>query len=37
MLTLLEYIAFAVLVAVSLGGFAVAVAWTFAIWFGHRS
>jgi hypothetical protein len=37
MLTLLEYIAFAVLVAVSLGGFAAAVAWTFAIWFGHRS
>jgi hypothetical protein len=37
MLTLLEYIALAVLVAVSLGGFAAAVALTFAIWFGHRS
>jgi hypothetical protein len=37
MLTLLEYIAFAVLVIVSLGGFAAAVACTLAIWFGHRS
>jgi hypothetical protein len=37
MLTLLEYIAFAVLVIVSLGGFAAAVAWTLAIWFGHHS
>jgi hypothetical protein len=35
--TLLEDIALLVLVAVSLGGFAAAVAWTFAIWFGHRS
>jgi hypothetical protein len=37
MSTLLEYIAFAVLIAVSLGGFAAAVAWTFAIWFGDRN
>jgi len=36
MLILLEYIALVVLVAVSLGGFAAAVTWTFAIWFGNR-
>jgi hypothetical protein len=36
MLTLLEVIAFVVLVAVSLAGFAAAIAWTFAIWFGNR-
>jgi hypothetical protein len=33
----MEYIALAALVVMSLGGFALAVAWTFAIWFGHRS
>jgi len=37
MVTLLEYIGLATLVVVSLGGFAAAVAWTFAIWFGDRS
>jgi hypothetical protein len=36
MFTLLEVIAFVVLVAVSLAGFAAAIAWTFAIWFGNR-
>jgi|GEM_PF-4867530 hypothetical protein len=33
MLTLLESLAILVLVVVSLGGFAAAVVWTFAIWF----
>lgn len=37
MLTLLEYIVLVILVAVSLSGFAAAVAWTVAIWFDHRS
>jgi hypothetical protein len=37
MLTLLQYIAFLVLVAISLGGFAAAVTWVFAIWFGERN
>jgi len=36
MVTLLQYVAFAALVVVSLGGFVTAVAWTFAIWFGQR-
>lgn len=36
MLTLLEAIAFVLLVAVSLAGFAAALAWTFAVWFGNR-
>ena len=35
-MTFLEYVALLVLVAVSLGGFVAAVAWTLAIWFGHR-
>jgi hypothetical protein len=37
MLTLLQYIAFVVLVTMSLGGFAAAVTWVFAIWFGERN
>jgi hypothetical protein len=37
MLTLLESIAFLILVAVSLGGFAAAMTWMFAVWFGERS
>jgi hypothetical protein len=37
MLSLLEYIVIVILVVVSLGGFATAVAWSFAIWFDHRS
>jgi hypothetical protein len=37
MVTLLEFIGFAALVVVSLGGFVAAVVWTFAIWFGLRS
>jgi len=37
MLTLLEYVAFLVLVAMSLGGFAAAVTWMFAVWFGEQS
>jgi len=36
MLTLLEAIAFVLLVAISLAGFAAALAWTFAVWFGNR-
>jgi len=36
MLMLLEAIAILVLVAVSLIGFAAALAWTFAIWFGNK-
>jgi len=36
MLTLLEYVAFLVLVTVSLGGFAAAMTWMFAVWFGER-
>jgi hypothetical protein len=36
MVTLLEALAFALLVAVSFAGFALAVMCTFAIWFGHR-
>jgi hypothetical protein len=36
MLTLLEAIGLIILVAISLTGFAAAVAWTFAIWFGNR-
>jgi hypothetical protein len=35
MILLLEYIGVAALVVVSLGGFAAAVAWTFAVWFGR--
>lgn len=35
-MTLLEILICAVIVAVSLGGFAVALGWTFAIWFGRR-
>jgi len=37
MLTLLEYVAFLVLVAVSLGGFAAAITGMFAVWFGEQS
>jgi hypothetical protein len=37
MLTLLEYVAFAVLVTVSLGGFAAAITWVFAVWFGEQN
>jgi hypothetical protein len=36
MLTLLENIALLILVAVSLGGFAAAMTWMFAVWFGER-
>jgi hypothetical protein len=36
MVILLEYIALTTLVVISMGGFFAAVAWTFAIWFGHR-
>jgi hypothetical protein len=36
MWTLLQYIAFLVLVAMSLGGFAAAVTWVFAVWFGEQ-
>lgn len=36
MANLLEFIALAVLVVVSLGGFLAAIAFTFAIWFGQR-
>jgi hypothetical protein len=36
MLTLLEYVALVVLVAISLGGFAAAMTWMFAVWFGER-
>jgi hypothetical protein len=36
MLTLLEYVALLVLVAVSLGGFAAAMTWMFAVWFGEQ-
>lgn len=36
MLTLLQYVAFVILVAVSLGGFAAAMTWMFAVWFGER-
>jgi hypothetical protein len=35
MLTLLQNIAFLVLVVVSLGGFAAAMTWMFAVWFGE--
>jgi len=34
--TLLEYVAFLILVAMSLGGFAAAITWIFAVWFGER-
>jgi hypothetical protein len=37
MITLLQDIAFVVLVAVALAGFIVALAWTLAIWFGKSS
>jgi hypothetical protein len=37
MLTLLEYVALAVLVTVSLGGFAAAITWVFAVWFGEQN
>jgi hypothetical protein len=37
MLTLLQYVAFLVLVAMSLGGFAAAVTWVFAVWFGEQN
>jgi hypothetical protein len=36
MLTLLQVMAFVILVAVCLAGFAAAIAGTFAVWFGHR-
>jgi hypothetical protein len=36
MFTLLEYAGFLVLVAISLGGFALALMGTLAIWFGQR-
>jgi hypothetical protein len=36
MLTVLEVIAFVVLVVVSLAGFAAAIAGMFAVWFGIR-
>ena len=36
MLILLQYLAFAILVAVSLAGFIAAAAWTLAIWFEKR-
>jgi hypothetical protein len=36
MLTLLEYVALLLLVAVSLGGFAAAITWMFAVWFGEQ-
>jgi len=36
MLVLLDAIAILLLVAVSLLGFAAALAWTFAIWFGNK-
>jgi hypothetical protein len=36
MLTVMEVIAFVVLVVISLAGFAAAIAGTFAVWFGHR-
>ena len=36
MLTLIEYLAFVVLVVVSLGGFVAAITWMFAVWFGYR-
>jgi len=34
MFTLMEYIGLIALVAIALGGFAAAAAWTLAIWFG---
>jgi type II secretory pathway pseudopilin PulG len=37
MLTLLELLAVLVVIAVSLAGFAAAVAWTLAIWFDRSS
>jgi len=37
MLTLFEGIGFMVLVAVSVVGFAAAVAWSFAVWFSGKS
>jgi hypothetical protein len=37
MLTLLEDVALLVLVVASLGGFAAAMTWMFAVWFGERS
>lgn len=36
MFTLLEIIAVLALIVISLAGFAAAVAWSFAIWFGKR-
>jgi flagellar basal body-associated protein FliL len=36
MLTLLQNIALLVLVVVSLGGFAAAMTWMFAVWFGEK-
>lgn len=36
MLTLLEAVAFVAILAVSLAGFAAAIAWTFAIWFENK-
>jgi hypothetical protein len=36
MVTLLEAVALLILAAISLTGFAAAVAWTFAVWFGNR-
>jgi hypothetical protein len=35
MQTLFEFITLVILVTVSLAGFAAALAWTLAIWFGH--
>jgi hypothetical protein len=37
MLHLLDYVAFALLVTISLAGFIAAFAWTLAIWFGKNS
>ena len=36
MLIFLQYLAFAILVAISLAGFVAATAWTLAIWFEKR-
>jgi len=37
MLTLVQGVAFVILVVVSLAGFVTALAWTLAIWFGKSS
>jgi hypothetical protein len=36
MLTLLQDLAFVILVAIAFAGFVAALAWTLAIWFGQR-